>query len=117
MPIFVYGCARCKATTDFLSLSKTDVLKACPECKSKRVSKQLTAGAVHLKGGGWASDGYGSVKGEPDRGGKEAKMRGEIKERAYDQQAKNDAKAAEHGLVRSRAPLQKINFYPPTPVE
>ncbi len=117
MPIFVYRCARCEATTEFLSLSTQDVLKACPKCKSTRVSKALTAGAVHLKGGGWANDGYGSVQREPDRGGKESKMRGEIQERAYDQQTKNDAKAAEHGLVRSKGPLQKVNFYPNRPVE
>ncbi len=117
MPIFVYECSKCQTETEWLSLGAEDVLKCCPSCGSKKVSKALTAGALHFKGGGWADDGYGSVAPEPDRGAKEAKLRREVKERAYDHQAKNDAVAAEHGLVRSKGPLQKVEFFPERPIE
>ncbi len=117
MPIFVYLCASCEHKSEHLSLSKADVLKNCPVCNSERVSKTLTTAAVQLKGGGWAKDGYGSVAHEPDRGSKEKRLRSEVQERAYDQQGANDRKAAEHGLVRSAGPLQKVNFYPERPIE
>jgi putative FmdB family regulatory protein len=56
MPIYEYECRKCGIFEYSQSITE-DPLKRCPACRSA-VTKLLSAGAFHLRGGGWYSDGY-----------------------------------------------------------
>jgi len=41
-------------------------VKTCPECKKKKVEKQISLSAFSLKGDGWYVTEYGTKKGKSD---------------------------------------------------
>lgn len=52
MPIYGYSCATCGHSFD--KLQKMDApTPPCAQCQGKEVSRQVSAAAVRLKGGGW----------------------------------------------------------------
>lgn len=58
MPIYEYECKKCGTFEAVQSISE-EPLKRCPECRSK-VSRLISSGSFHLRGGGWYADGYDS---------------------------------------------------------
>jgi len=58
MPLFEFNCPDC--TLVFERIAKaTEAPPECPTCGKTSVIKLVSAPSFHLKGGGWASDGYG----------------------------------------------------------
>jgi len=57
MPTYDYSCPKCGTFEVYQSI-KDDALKACPTCKSKKISKLVsTGGAVIFTGSGfWETD-------------------------------------------------------------
>ena len=53
MPIYAYECGACGATHDFLQKMSEGPKRKCPSCGERRLRKQVTAAAFHLKGSGW----------------------------------------------------------------
>ena len=53
MPIYAYECGACGATHDFLQKMSEGPKRKCPSCGERRLKKQVTAAAFHLKGTGW----------------------------------------------------------------
>ncbi|MGE4466006.1 FmdB family zinc ribbon protein [Sphaerochaeta sp.] len=65
MPIYEYSCPRCgKVTEKLVSFSNADEPVECPEChgEAKRI---ISSSAFHLKGDGWAAQGYGKQASAP----------------------------------------------------
>lgn len=53
MPIYTYYCKNCKKNVDTIH-GMYESIDKCPECKSKRIEKQVSKGAcVIFKGTGW----------------------------------------------------------------
>lgn len=74
MPLYVFRCPKCQRTTECLQ-RYTDRAPLCAECWQTRVlldgrevtqhprmERQPTAAGIAFNGGGWARDGYSSVK-------------------------------------------------------
>ena len=64
MPLYLYRCDRCG--TEQEEIQKFDAPKEmrCADEKCEGTARRsISAGSFHLKGGGWAKDGYSS--GEP----------------------------------------------------
>jgi putative FmdB family regulatory protein len=62
MPLYEYQCQNPECTTiteTFRSVSDREKPFACPKC-GKAAKKKISKTSFTLKGGGWASDGYGS---------------------------------------------------------
>jgi len=57
--IYEYTCTDCKHNWEFEQKITADAEKICPKC-GKETAKRLISGAppFHLKGAGWAKDGY-----------------------------------------------------------
>lgn len=53
MPIYAYECGACGAAHDFLQKMSEGPKRKCPSCGERRLKKQVTAAAFHLKGTGW----------------------------------------------------------------
>lgn len=62
MPLYEYGCSDCGYHFEIMQKMSDPDPSSCPECKGSNVSKLMSAGAFHLKGGGWYSDGYSKEK-------------------------------------------------------
>ena len=63
MPTYDYQCEKCGHEFERVQRITEDPIKTCPECKSKKAKRLLSAGTFILKGGGWYADGYGSGSG------------------------------------------------------
>ena len=63
MPTYDYQCEKCGHEFERVQRITEDPIKTCPECKSKKAKRLLSAPNFILKGGGWYADGYGSGKG------------------------------------------------------
>ena len=63
MPTYDYQCEKCGHEFERVQRITEDPIKTCPECKSKKAKRLLSAPNFILKGGGWYADGYGSSKG------------------------------------------------------
>jgi putative FmdB family regulatory protein len=58
MPLYEFVCQKCQHR--FETVQKTeDQPPKCPECFGE-TKRQVSLSSFHLKGGGWASDGYSS---------------------------------------------------------
>ena len=53
MPIYEYRCAACGHELEALQKITDAPLKACPECKKRRLERLMSAPSFRLKGGGW----------------------------------------------------------------
>src|SRR5690606_30395752 len=76
MPIYEYNCSQCGKTQDVLQKVDAPAPEACSLCQAKgTLTKLLSRSSFVLKGGGWYSDLYGSVKkdGAKGEGGSDAK--------------------------------------------
>ena len=62
MPTYDYQCEKCGHEFERVQRITEDPIKTCPECKSKKAKRLLSAPNFILKGGGWYADGYGSAK-------------------------------------------------------
>ena len=63
MPTYDYQCEKCGHEFERVQRITEDPIKTCPECKSKKAKRLLSAPNFILKGGGWYADGYGNSKG------------------------------------------------------
>jgi len=52
MPIYEYICANCGHDMEVIQKMSDDPLKKCPECKKKKLKKQISAGSFRIHGGG-----------------------------------------------------------------
>lgn len=53
MPIYAYRCGECGHDLDALQKISDPPLTDCPACGASALTKQITAAAFRLKGGGW----------------------------------------------------------------
>jgi len=60
MPTYDYQCQKCGFEFEREQRITEDPIKTCPECKSRKAKRLLSAPNFILKGGGWYADGYGS---------------------------------------------------------
>lgn len=60
MPTYEYQCQKCGFEFEREQRITEDAIKTCPECKSRKAKRLLSASNFILKGGGWYADGYGS---------------------------------------------------------
>jgi putative FmdB family regulatory protein len=60
MPTYDYLCEKCGYEFEREQRITEDPVKTCPECRSRKVKRLLSAPGFILKGGGWYADGYGS---------------------------------------------------------
>ena len=58
MPIYEYKCQKCKHEFEKLVLTNNDQHIECPECKSNRADKLLSAGSFRPNGIPTGSGGY-----------------------------------------------------------
>jgi putative FmdB family regulatory protein len=64
MPTYDYQCQKCGFEFEREQRITEDPIKTCPECKSRKAKRLLSASNFILKGGGWYADGYGSSGGK-----------------------------------------------------
>lgn len=69
MPTYEYQCEKCGFEFEREQRITEDPIKTCPECKSRKAKRLLSAPGFILKGGGWYADGYGSSSGSSKSGG------------------------------------------------
>ena len=63
MPIYEYNCSQCGKTQDVLQKVDAPAPEACTLCEARgTLTKLVSRSSFVLKGGGWYSDLYGSVK-------------------------------------------------------
>jgi putative FmdB family regulatory protein len=91
MPLYEYRCAACGHELEALQKITDAPLKACPECKKRRLERLMSAPAFRLKGGGWYETDFKS-DGEKKRNLVEAAER---KESAAADGGKSDSAAGE----------------------
>ena len=60
MPTYDYQCQKCGFEFEREQRITADPIKTCPNCKSRKAKRLLSASNFILKGGGWYADGYGS---------------------------------------------------------
>ena len=68
MPIYEYRCERCGAEFEELALSSQSASVTCRACDSRRVTRLLSAFAVHQAEGAAAEPGPCGACGAPRRG-------------------------------------------------
>ena len=62
MPIYEFRCTECdEVSEEMLSFKDKKKTINCPVCDS-RSERILSLGSFHLKGAGWAKDGYGDKR-------------------------------------------------------
>ncbi len=69
MPIYEFSCAKCGKLAEVMQ-RVGERPPPCPNCGSKRMTREVSRTAFHLKGGGWYADLYGTPR--PDSGKAEA---------------------------------------------
>jgi putative FmdB family regulatory protein len=52
MPLFDYRCRACGHTFEALEFTEADTPATCPRCAAAQPERQLSAAAVHTRGGG-----------------------------------------------------------------
>jgi len=57
MPIYEYQCEKCEDAFEAIQKFSDEPLTECKECGGK-LKKLISSGSFHLKGRGWAKDGY-----------------------------------------------------------
>ena len=102
MPIYEYQCTTCGHDFDKLQKIGADA-PPCPEC-GEEVRKKVSASAFVLKGSGWYRDHYGlkkssdgGAKGEPGKGGGEAKSTSSTESSASSTSAKPSSSSSSEG--------------------
>lgn len=61
MPIFEFRCSACGHLEEVLQKHTDPAPDACPRCGAeKKMGRELSVSAFHLKGGGWYKDLYAS---------------------------------------------------------
>jgi putative FmdB family regulatory protein len=60
MPTYDYQCQKCEFEFEREQRITDDPIKTCPQCRSRKSKRLLSAPSFILKGGGWYADGYGS---------------------------------------------------------
>ncbi|NBW06436.1 MAG: zinc ribbon domain-containing protein [Caulobacteraceae bacterium] len=60
MPTYEYKCETCSAIWDEIQSIKDDPIEVCPKCRFSSAKRLISGTSFVLKGGGWASDLYGS---------------------------------------------------------
>ena len=58
MPLYEYGCNNCGNEFELMQKMSDPAPTNCPKCDGIKISKLMSSGSFHLKGGGWYSDGY-----------------------------------------------------------
>ncbi len=58
MPIYEFECGKCNHRFETLVLSSGDTPSACPECKSKKIGKLISAGSFRPNGIPTGSGGF-----------------------------------------------------------
>jgi len=71
MPIYEYRCENCGHELEALQKLSDSPLTDCPECKTSRLKKRVSATAFRLKGGGWYETDFKSGKRKNIAGEKE----------------------------------------------
>jgi putative FmdB family regulatory protein len=61
MPIYEYQCEKCEDVSEAIQKFSDEPLTECKECGGK-LKKMISSGSFHLKGQGWAKDGYTGKK-------------------------------------------------------
>jgi putative FmdB family regulatory protein len=64
MPVYEYQCSDCHTVFEVQQKLTEPPLDTCPQC-SGPVRKLVSMTSFQLKGGGWYSDGYASIKDKP----------------------------------------------------
>jgi len=59
MPIYEYRCSRCEHEFEAWQKITDEPVKVCPQCKSRKVEKLISATSFQLKGSGWYATDYG----------------------------------------------------------
>jgi len=74
MPIYEYTCSKCGKLNEVLQKVDDPAPARCEGCGAKgSLKKVLSRSSFVLRGGGWYSDLYGSVKKDGAKDGKESK--------------------------------------------
>lgn len=61
VPIYEYRCTGCNEVFEYMQRMSEEPKTECEACGDK-LERLISASAFHLKGGGWYSDLYSSVK-------------------------------------------------------
>lgn len=63
MPTYEYGCSDCGTEWEQQQKISDAAIKDCPVCGKQTAKRLISRGTgFALKGGGWASDNYGSTR-------------------------------------------------------
>jgi len=91
MPTYEYRCNNCGHELEAFQKITEAALTLCPQCSQDKLERLISGGNFVLKGGGWASDNYGTPKRPPKTDGQQAdKM-----DKAHKKSAEDAKKAAE----------------------
>jgi putative FmdB family regulatory protein len=60
MPIYEFSCAKCGHRFEMMQRMSEEAIPPCPECRSKRTKKLMSASGFLLKGSGWYKTEYPS---------------------------------------------------------
>ena len=96
MPTYEYACDKCGHEFEREQRITEDPVKTCPECKSRKVQRLISATSFVLKGGGWYSDLYSSSKpdGEKKKDGDKSDSTGSDKKSEKSSDTKADKKSS-----------------------
>ena len=74
MPIYEYACSKCGKLNEVLQKVNDPMPERCAGCGAKGTLRKLVSrSSFVLRGGGWYSDLYSSVKKDKAKDGKESK--------------------------------------------
>ena len=99
MPTYEYACEKCGHEFEREQRITEDPVKTCPECRSRKVQRLISATSFVLKGSGWYSDLYSSSK--PDAEKKKDGDKSESGDAKSDK--KSDAKADKKSDSKKKA--------------
>ncbi|TAN38495.1 MAG: zinc ribbon domain-containing protein [Nitrospirae bacterium] len=98
MPIYEYGCAKCKKHLEVMQKMTDKPLEKCPDCGG-RLKKKISNTSFVLKGTGWYATDYGTGKkkdeGAPKKGGKSKETKTEGVEKPAAATETKEAKTTE----------------------